>query len=64
MLRWEYTIIRQDTLEGFQWHLESLGNEGWEAVSANYVLHAEEDLESGKVPPRPVWIALLKRTIE
>ena len=59
--RWEYTIVRMDTLKLFQMQLELLGNEGWEAVSANYVIHAEEDLPSGKVPPRPVWIALMKR---
>lgn len=63
-MTWEYTVIRMDTLKLFEMHLARLGAEGWEAVSANYVLHAEENLESGKVPPRHVWIALMKRAIE
>ena len=63
MSLWEYRIIRQDSLDGFEVHLNHLGLEGWEAVSANYVMYAPEDLPSGHVPPRSVWIAVMKRPI-
>lgn len=65
MTRWEYQVVRMDAVDLFQMHLTHLGLEGWEAVSANYVMHEPEKLESGAVTPtRPVWIALLKRPTE
>jgi len=65
MTRWEYTVVRMDSLKLFQMHLAQLGGDGWEAISANYVMHAPETLESGTVvAERPVWIAVLKRAIE
>jgi hypothetical protein len=64
MALWEYATIRQDTLDGFQVFLNHLGLEGWEAVSANYVMHTAEELGSGNVAPaRPVWIAVMKRPL-
>jgi hypothetical protein len=63
--QWEYTVVRMDALDLFQMHLTHLGLEGWEAVSANYVMHEAEKLSSGDiVSPRAVWIALLKRPKE
>ena len=63
MVRWEYEVLRQDTLKGFQDWLAMSGNNGWELVAANYVMHAPEDLPSGHVPSRAVWIGVLKRPI-
>jgi len=64
MALWEHAVIRQDTLKGFEVFLNHLGLEGWEAVSANYVMHAPEKLESGNIAPaRPIWIAVMKRPI-
>ena len=60
MTLWEYAIVRQNSLDGFEIQLNHLGLEGWEAVSANYVLHAPENLPSGHVPARAVWIAVMK----
>jgi hypothetical protein len=61
-MRWEHIVIRQDALDLFEHHLVHLGLEGWEAVSANYVMHEPEKLPSGTVvPARPVWIAVMKR---
>jgi hypothetical protein len=53
-----------DALDLFQMHLTHLGLDGWEAVSANYVMHEPEKLASGNIPGRAVWIALLKRPME
>jgi hypothetical protein len=53
-----------DALDLFERHLTHLGLEGWEAISANYVMHEAEKLPSGNVPTRAVWIALLKRPLE
>jgi hypothetical protein len=64
MTQWEYTVVRMDALNLFQAQLTHLGLEGWEAVSANYVMHEPEKLASGNVPARAVWIALLKRPME
>ena len=64
MTQWEYTVVRMDALDLFERHLTHLGLEGWEAVSANYVMHDPEKLSSGAaVPARAVWIAFLKRRI-
>jgi hypothetical protein len=64
-MQWDYEVIRMDTLDLFKLHLELAGNRGWEAISANYVMHAPEKLESGEiVEARPVWIAVLKRAKE
>jgi hypothetical protein len=46
MTRWEYQVIRQDTLKGFEEWLAMSGAEGWEAISASYAIHAPEHLES------------------
>lgn len=64
MTRWEYEIIRMDTLDLFKGHLELAGRQGWEAVSANHVLQGPETLDGILYPPRHVWIAVLKRAIE
>jgi hypothetical protein len=62
MTQWEHTVIRQDALDLFERHLVRLGLEGWEAVSANYVMHEPEKLSTGTVvPARAVWIAVMKR---
>jgi hypothetical protein len=39
MMQWEHIVIRQEALDLFERHLVHLGLEGWEAVSANYVMH-------------------------
>ena len=62
-MRWEYEVIRQDTLEGFQQWLTMSGNDGWELVAANYVMQAPENLPSGHIPSRAVWIGVLKRLV-
>jgi hypothetical protein len=65
MTQWEYEIIRMDNLDLFKGHLTRLGLEGWEAISANYVMHEPEKLSSGTiVPARAVWIAVMKRPLQ
>lgn len=64
MTRWQYEIIRMDTFELFKGHLELAGKQGWEAVSANHVMQGPETLEGKTYPPRPVWIAVLKRELD
>jgi hypothetical protein len=69
-MKWEYEVIRADDLEGFEFWLKKLGAEGWEAVSANYVMSAQEKSSLGAElgeythPASPMWIAVMKRPIE
>jgi hypothetical protein len=70
IMKWEYEVIRADDLEGFEFWLKKLGAEGWEAVSANYVMSAQEKSSLGAElgeythPASPMWIAVMKRPIE
>jgi len=70
IMKWEYEVIRADDLEGFEFWLKKLGAEGWEAVSANYVMSAPETSSLGAElgdythPAAPMWIAVMKRAVE
>jgi hypothetical protein len=68
MTRWEYEIITLSDREKFRFSLNSHGREGWEVVSADYVIDpgpkvspALEALGSGA---HHTWIAVLKRPIK
>lgn len=60
MTQWEYEVVCQDSLEAFQKTLNFGGSEGWEAISANYVIREAEESFGHR---RPVWIAVLKREV-
>jgi hypothetical protein len=74
MARWEYDVVRMDTLELFQGHCELLGNQGFEMVSAQFAIWPEERpvippgvpewTQSKMIPARPVWMAFFKRAVD
>ena len=37
-MKWEYKIVRADTVENFESSLNNLGSEGWEATSGAYAV--------------------------
>ena len=37
-MKWEYKIVRADTVENFESSLNQLGSEGWEATSVAYAV--------------------------
>ena len=68
-MKWEYQIVRADTVENFQAALNKLGSEGWEATSGTYALGESKkvSLGQGMAPSMAVgastWVALMKRPI-
>jgi len=68
-MKWEYQIVRADTVENFQSSLNKLGFEGWEATSGAYAAGESKKISLGQgMPPSmsvaaPTWIALMKRII-
>ena len=68
-MKWEYQIVREDTVEAFQSTLNKLGSEGWEATSGAYAAGESKMVSLGQGMPRsmavgaPIWVALMKRTI-
>ena len=68
-MKWEYQIVRADTVENFQSALNKLGSEGWEATSGAYAAGESKKVSLGRGMPAsmavgaPVWVALMKRAI-
>ena len=68
-MKWEYQIVRADTVETFQSSLNKLGREGWEATSGAYAAGESKKVSLGHgMPPSmaigaPTWVALMKRPI-
>jgi hypothetical protein len=68
-VKWEYQIVRADTVENFQSALNKLGSEGWEATSGVYSLGEAKKVSLGQgMPPSmtvgaSTWVALMKRPI-
>jgi hypothetical protein len=68
-MKWEYQIVRADTVETFQSSLNKLGSEGWEATSGTYGVGESKkvSLGQGMAPSMAVgastWVALMKRAI-
>jgi hypothetical protein len=68
-MKWEYQIVRADTVESFQSSLNKLGSEGWEATSGAYAAGESKKVSLGQgMPPStaagaPSWVALMKRPI-
>jgi hypothetical protein len=68
-MKWEYQIVRADTVENFQSSLNKLGSEGWEATSGAYAAgeSTKVSLGQGMAPSirigAPTWVALMKRPI-
>jgi hypothetical protein len=68
-MKWEYQIVRADTVESFQSSLNKLGSEGWEATSGTYAAGESKKISLGQgMPPSmtagaSTWVALMKRTI-
>ena len=69
IVKWEYQIVRADTVENFESSLNKLGGEGWEATSATYAAGESKkvSLGQGMPPSRSVgaltWVALMKRLL-
>ena len=67
LMKWEYQVIRADTVENFESLLNKLGAEGWEATSAAYAAGESKkvSLGQGMAPSitvgAPTWVALMKR---
>ena len=67
MTKWEYHAFTADDIHSFLSALNSFGNEGWEAVSANYTMGEPQRVPittgGGTIerPGPPQWIAVLKR---
>jgi hypothetical protein len=68
-MKWEYQIVRADTVENFQIALNKLGGEGWEATSGAYAVGESKkvSLGQGMAPSLAAgasnWVALMKRAI-
>ena len=68
-MKWEYQIVKADTIESFQSSLNKLGREGWEATSGTYVIGESKKvtLGQGMAPSMAIgastWVALMKRAI-
>ena len=69
IMKWEYQIVRADTVENFQIALNKLGSEGWEATTGTYALGESKKVSLGQGMPSSmavgasVWVALMKRAI-
>jgi len=69
IMKWEYQIVRADTVENFQTSLNRLGSEGWEAITGAYAAGESKkvSLGQGMSPSLTVgastWVALMKRAI-
>lgn len=69
VMKWEYQILRADTVENFQSALNKLGVDGWEAISGAYSIGESKKvtLGQGMAPSiavgAPMWAALMKRPI-
>jgi len=65
-MKWEYQIVRADTVENFQSSLNKLGNEGWEATSGAYAAdESKKDSFGQRMAPSMTigiltWVALVK----
>jgi hypothetical protein len=68
-MKWEYQIVRADSVENFQSSLNRLGSEGWEAISGAYGSGESKNVSLGQgMPPSmrvgaSTWIALMKRNL-
>jgi hypothetical protein len=68
-MKWEYQVVRADTVESFQSLLNKLGGEGWEATSGAYAAGESRKVSLGQGMPlslavgAPTWAALMKRII-
>ena len=68
-MKWEYEIVRADTIESFQSSLNALGSEGWEATAGAYAAGESKKVSLGHgMPPSmtvgaPIWVALMKRPL-
>jgi hypothetical protein len=69
IMKWEYQILRADTVENFQTSLNKLGSEGWEATSGVYAAGESKKVSLGQGMPLSMtvgastWVALMKRPI-
>ncbi len=68
-MKWEYQIVRADTVENFETLLNKLGSEGWEATTGAYAADKSKKITLGHgMPPSMrvgglTWVALMKRSI-
>jgi hypothetical protein len=68
-MKWEYQIVRADTVENFLSSLNKLGSEGWEATSGAYAAGESKKVSLGQGMPPSVavgalaWVALMKRSL-
>jgi hypothetical protein len=68
-MKWEYRIVRADTVENFEASLNELGTEGWEATSGAYAAGESRKVSLGQGMPAsiavgaPTWVALMKRPV-
>jgi len=68
-VKWEYQIVRSDTVENFESLLNKLGSEGWEASAGAYAADESKKVSLGHgMPPSMrggalTWVALMKRSI-
>jgi hypothetical protein len=47
-VKWEYQIVRSDTVENFESLLNKLGSEGWEATSGAYAADESKKVSLGQ----------------
>ena len=51
-MKWEYQIVRAETVDNFQFSLNKLGSEGWEATSEAYAAGESKKVSLGQgMPP-------------
>ena len=68
MMKWAYQLVRAEDSEKFLSSLNSLGSEGWEAVSGAYTIGEVKKVTLGQgMPPSmsvgvSMWTAVMKRS--
>jgi hypothetical protein len=69
-MNWEYQIVKADIADTFQAALNTLGAEGWEAVSGGFTIGENKKVSLGQGMPlstavgAPMWIAIMKRAVK
>ena len=68
-MRWEYFVLKADTVGDFEVALNKAGGDGWEAVFGGYVIGESTKVSLGQGMPvstkqgAPIWSAIMKRAL-
>jgi hypothetical protein len=68
-MRWEYCVVKSETVEAFQAALNAAGVEGWEAIFGSYAAGENKKVSLGHGMPlstragEATWSAVMKRPL-